>query len=83
MKKFITPLFLAGLLFQGCAQSSEATLNQTTEIIQPSTNIPFELADYLKSNTKLDNEVERIFKLMVKAKKRLMNTSKLELLAAF
>jgi beta-N-acetylhexosaminidase len=64
MKKFITPLFLAGLLFQGCAQSSEATLNKTTEIIQPSTNIPFELSDYLKSNTKLDNEVERIFKLM-------------------
>ncbi|MFM1915882.1 MAG: hypothetical protein RLZZ531_1551 [Bacteroidota bacterium] len=64
MKKFITPLFLAGLLFQGCAQSSETTLNQTAEIIQPSTNFPFELTDYLKSNTKLDNEVERIFKLM-------------------
>jgi beta-N-acetylhexosaminidase len=65
MKKFITPLFLAGLLFQGCAQSSEAKISIATEsTIQTSTNIPFELSDYLKSNTKLDDEVERIFKLM-------------------
>lgn len=65
MKKFITPLFLAGLLFQGCAQSSEAKISIAPEsTIQLSTNITFELADYLKSNAKLDNEVERIFKLM-------------------
>jgi predicted component of type VI protein secretion system len=62
MKKIITPLFLAGLLFQGCAQSSEST--KQTKVIQPKTEIHFELADFLKENTFLDKEVERVFKQM-------------------
>jgi beta-N-acetylhexosaminidase len=60
MKKIITSLFLAGLLFQGCAQSSETT-NQAKKI-QPSTTYSFELSDFLKNNSTLENEVERIFK---------------------
>ena len=62
MKKIITPLFLAGLLFQGCAQSSEST--KQAKVIQPKTEIRFELADFLKENTFLDKEVERVFKQM-------------------
>lgn len=62
MKKIITPLFLAGLLFQGCAQSSEST--KQAKVIQPKTEISFELADFLKNNTDLDKEVERVFKQM-------------------
>jgi len=48
MKKIITPLFLAGLLFQGCAQSSEST--KQAKVIQPKTEISFELGDFLKNN---------------------------------
>jgi beta-N-acetylhexosaminidase len=64
MKKFITPLFLAGLLFQGCAQSTGSSIKNAPEIVQPSTTFQFELSDYLKTNSTLDNEVERVFKLM-------------------
>lgn len=60
MKKIITPLFLAGLLFQGCAQSSEST--KQIKIEQPSTTFQFEISDFLSNNSSLDNEVERIFK---------------------
>jgi beta-N-acetylhexosaminidase len=60
MKKIVTSLFLAGLLFQGCAQSSE-TANQVKRV-QPSTTYSFELTDFLKNNATLDREVERIFK---------------------
>ena len=60
MKKIITPLFLAGLLFQGCAQSSETT-NQS-KIVQPSTTFDFEISNFLSNNSTLDKEVERIFK---------------------
>jgi beta-N-acetylhexosaminidase len=60
MKKIVTSLFLAGLLFQGCAQSSE-TANQVKRV-QPSTTYSFELTDFLKKNATLDREVERIFK---------------------
>jgi beta-N-acetylhexosaminidase len=60
MKKIITPLFLAGLLFQGCAQSSETTTQ--AKRIQPSTPYSFELSDFLKENSILEKEVERIFK---------------------
>ena len=59
MKKIITPLFLAGLLFQGCAQSSESS--KPVKVLQPETKISFELADFLKENTALDKEVERVF----------------------
>lgn len=62
MKKIITPLFLAGLLFQGCAQSNEST--KQAKVIQPKTEISFELADFLKDNPSLDKEVERVFKQM-------------------
>ncbi|MFM1947646.1 MAG: hypothetical protein RL207_1929 [Bacteroidota bacterium] len=62
MKKIITPLFLAGLLFQGCAQSNEST--KQVKVIQPKTEISFELADFLKDNPSLDKEVERVFKQM-------------------
>ena len=62
MKKIITPLFLAGLLFQGCAQSNEST--KQARVIQPKTEISFELADFLKDNPALDKEVERVFKQM-------------------
>jgi beta-N-acetylhexosaminidase len=62
MKKIITPLFLAGLLFQGCAQSSEST--KQAKVIQPKTEISFELGDFLKNNTDLDKEVERVIKQM-------------------
>ena len=62
MKKIITPLFLAGLLFQGCAQSNEST--KQAKVIQPKTEISFELADFLKDNPALDKEVERVFKQM-------------------
>ena len=64
MKKFITPLFLAGLLFQGCAQSTETNISSVPEITQPTTTLKFQLSDYLKSNDILDKEVERVFKLM-------------------
>lgn len=60
MKKIITPLFLAGLLFQGCAQSSETT--KQVKIAQPSTTFNFEISDFLSKNSTLDKEVERIFK---------------------
>ncbi len=59
-KKIITPLFLAGLLFQGCAQSSETT--KQVKIAQPSTTFNFEISDFLSKNSTLDKEVERIFK---------------------
>ncbi len=59
MKKIITPLFLAGLLFQGCAQSSESS--KPVKVLQPETKISFELADFLKENTALNKEVERVF----------------------
>ncbi|MEN9972079.1 MAG: hypothetical protein RIS20_426 [Bacteroidota bacterium] len=60
MKKIITPLFLAGLLFQGCAQSNETA--KQAKRIQPSTTFNFELTDFLNENSNLDKEVERIFK---------------------
>lgn len=60
MKKIITPLFLAGLLFQGCAQSNEST--KQAKVVQPKSEITFQLSDFLKDNKDLDEEVERIFK---------------------
>ncbi len=62
MKKLITPLFLAGLLFQGCAQSNEST--KQVKVVQPKSEITFQLSDFLKDNKDLDKEVERIFKQM-------------------
>jgi beta-N-acetylhexosaminidase len=60
MKSSIITLFIATLLFQGCAQSNEKTVSKRIKE-QPKVEISFKLSDFLADNKILDEEVNKVF----------------------
>jgi len=60
MKSSIITLFVATLLFQGCAQSPEKNASKRIKE-QPKVEISFKLSDFLADNKILDEEVNKVF----------------------